>query len=117
MNAVFRQRGDAIDYIPAAGANAGDVVVQSQLVGIVKLDIAPGARGALAVSGVFDMPKNTGEGTRIGVGAKLRWDADLGYVIQFGLYMGDDPDAPPYVGKAIAAAEEEDATVQVRLDQ
>ena len=52
MNAVFRQRGDAVDYIPEADVSAGDVVVQNDLVGIAKLDIKAGERGALALTGV-----------------------------------------------------------------
>ena len=83
MNAVFRQRGDAIDYIPEADVAAGDVVVQNDLVGIAKLDITAGVRGALALTGVYTIPKATGAGTAIDAGVKLHWNAS-GAVVGIG---------------------------------
>jgi succinyl-CoA synthetase alpha subunit len=50
------------------------VVVQEDLVGVAKLDIASGALGALAVTGVFDFPKTAGVGSGIAAGAKVYWD-------------------------------------------
>ena len=58
--AEFVQEGSAIDYTPGSAVTAGDVVVQSDLVGIAKLDIAANALGALAVAGVFDVAKEAG---------------------------------------------------------
>ena len=55
--ATFIHDGRSIDYTPGADVSAGDVVVQNDLVGIAKLDIASGVLGALAVTGVFDLPK------------------------------------------------------------
>jgi len=117
MTAVFKQRGDAVDYIPPADVNAGDVVVQHDLVGIAKLDIKAGERGALAVTGVYSVPRVSGPGTAMEAGMKLYWlqvdkkatlDADDG---------STPPISYPYLGKCILTAEDDDETVLVRLDQ
>lgn len=57
MLAVYVQKGESLDYIPAEDVSAGDVVIRSSLVGIAKLDIKRGTLGALAVTGVFDVAK------------------------------------------------------------
>ncbi|HOQ62315.1 MAG TPA: DUF2190 family protein, partial [Vicinamibacterales bacterium] len=75
MAVKFVQRGDAVDYTPEADVASGDVVVQGDLIGVAKLDIKANALGALAVSGVFDFPKDTGSSSAITAGAKLYWDA------------------------------------------
>jgi len=110
--ATFVHDGKSIDYTPGADVSAGDVVVQNDLVGIAKLDIASGALGALAVTGVFDLPKATGVGEAIAAGAKVYWDAG-------GSIATTDPaaGANKYLGKTIRAAGDDDATVRVRLEQ
>ena len=65
----YVQVGNSIDYTPDAAVSAGDVVIQGDLVGVAKLDIAAGALGALAVWGVFDFPKATSEGRAIAAAA------------------------------------------------
>ncbi len=117
MNAVFRQRGDAIDYIPVSDVNAGDVVVQNDLAGIAKLDIKAGERGALALTGVYTIPKATGAGTAIDAGVKLHWNASGAVVTPDADDGGTPPTAYPYLGKSILAAGDDDETVQVRLHQ
>jgi predicted RecA/RadA family phage recombinase len=117
MNAVFKQRGDAIDHIPAADVNAGDVVVQNDLVGIAKLDIKAGERGALALTGVYAMPKAAGAGTAIAAGVKLHWNAGGALATPDADDGGTPPTAFPYLGKSILEAGDDEATVQVRLDQ
>ena len=107
MNAVFRQRGDAVDYIPEADVSAGDVVVQNDLVGIAKLDIKAGERGALALTGVYAFPKPP-EAT-FAAGVKLHWASEEAIVTPEPEY--------PYLGKTVLAAAEGDETVLVRLDQ
>ena len=110
--AQFIHDGKSIDYTPGADVSAGDVVVQNDLIGIAKLDIASGALGALAVTGVFDLPKATGVGEAIGAGAKVHWDAG-------GSIATTDPaaGANKYLGKTVRAAGDDDATVRVRLEQ
>jgi len=75
MTVQFVQRGDAIDYTPGSAVSAGDVVVQGDLVGVAKLDIAASALGALAICGVFDFPKATTSASAITAGTILYWDA------------------------------------------
>lgn len=96
---------------PATGSDggAGDVIVQGDLVGIAKLDIAG---GALAVTGVFDLPKTTGAGEAIGAGVKVYWD-----VAQAVAKTDDESGANKYLGKTVRAAGDNDATVRVRLEQ
>jgi predicted RecA/RadA family phage recombinase len=53
----FYQNGKSIDYTPAADVAAGSIVVLKGQVGITNLDIAAGVKGALAIEGVFVVPK------------------------------------------------------------
>ena len=127
MTATFIHRGDAIDYTPEAAVSAGDVVVQGDIVGVAKLDIKAGALGALAVSGVFDVPKPTGTNTAISAGAKVYWDAENkiavdadGYATASGTGTASDmgyDETLPYLGKAVQAAGDDDETVRVLLSQ
>ena len=74
--AQFIQDGLNIDHTPAPGndVTAGDVVVQGDLIGIAKIDIPANTLGALATTGVFDVPKTVGVGEAIPAGAKVYWD-------------------------------------------
>ena len=108
--AVFVHEGASIDYTPTADVAAGDVVVQSDLFGVAKLDIKADKLGALAVTGVFDVPKATGAGSAIAAGAKVWWDAAVKQATTVALAQG-------YLGKAVKAAADADATVRVRLSQ
>ncbi len=110
MNAKYVQTGDAVDYTPSADVKAGDVVVQNDLTGVAKLDIKADKLGALAVTGVFDVPKATGAGSAIAAGAKVWWDAAVKQATTVALAQG-------YLGKAVKAAADADATVRVRLSQ
>ncbi len=112
MQATFIHDGNSIDYTPGADVSAGDVVVQNDLVGIAKLDIASGVLGALAVTGVFDVPKTAGVGEAIGAGAKVYWDVADGVA-----KTDDESGANKYLGKTVAAAGDDDTTVPVRLEQ
>ena len=110
--AQFIHDGRAIDYTPGSAVAAGDVVVQGELVGIAKLDIAANALGALTVEGVFDFPKATGGGTAITAGAKVYWD-----VGDTEAKEDDESAANKLIGKVVKAAADADATVRVRLNQ
>jgi predicted RecA/RadA family phage recombinase len=110
--AQFIHDGKSIDYTPGAAVSAGDVVVQGDLIGIAKLDIASGTLGALAVTGVFDVPKTAGVGEAIAAGAKVYWDAGDGVAKE-----DAEAGANKYLGKTIAAAGDDDTTVRVRLEQ
>ncbi len=108
--AQFIHDGKSIDYTPGADVAAGDVVVQNDLLGVAKLDIAANTLGALAVTGVFDVPKATGAGTAIGAGAKVYWNATAKQATTTAT-------GNKYLGKTVKAAVDADATVRVRLEQ
>jgi len=109
--ATFIHDGSAIDYTPGADVAAGAVVVQGELVGVVRTAIAANALGALAVVGVFDLPKASGDGG-IAAGAEVYWD-EAEQVAK----TDDESGANKLIGKTIAAAGDADTTVRVRLSQ
>ena len=88
------------------------MVVQGDLIGVSKLDIVAGALGALAVTGVFDVPKTAGVGEAIAAGLKVYWDVADGVA-----KTDDESGANKYLGKTVLAAGDDDATVRVRLEQ
>lgn len=72
--ATFVKNGvESVDYTPSAAVDAGDVIVQSSLVGIAKADIAASELGALSIAGVFDVPQKA---EIIAAGKPVYWDAD-----------------------------------------
>ena len=110
--ATFIHDGNSIDYTPGSAVSAGDVVVQGELVGVAKLPIAANALGALAVTGVFDLPKATGGGTAIAAGANVYWD-----VADTEAKEDSESGANKLIGKTVVATTDDDATVRVRLNQ
>jgi len=110
--AVFAHEGAAIDYTPGADVSAGDVIVQGDLVGVARLDIKAGVLGALAVTGVFDFAKATGVGTAIAAGVDVFWD-----VADAEAKTDSETGANKLIGKTVAAAGDNDATVRVRMSQ
>ena len=110
--ATFVHDGKSIDYTPGADVAAGAVVVQEDLIGIARTPIAANALGSLAVTGVFDLPKATGESTAIAAGANVYWD-----VADSEAKVDSESGANKLIGKTIAAAGDDDATVRVRLNQ
>jgi len=109
--ATYVQEGSAIDYTPSSDVSAGDVVVQGELVGVARLDIKANALGALAVTGVFDFPKASGDGG-ITAGANCYWDEAEGVA-----KTDSETGANKLIGKAVAAAGDTDTTVRVRMSQ
>jgi predicted RecA/RadA family phage recombinase len=110
--ATYVQSGDSVDYTPSTAVAAGDVVVQGDLVGVATMPIAANALGALAVSGIFDFPKATGEGTAIDAGALVYWDATTSVAT-----TDDNSGGNKLIGKAVLAAVDDDDKVRVRLSQ
>jgi len=119
--ATFMYDGEAIDYTPTADVAAGAVVVQGELVGVAKSPIPANVAkspipanklGALAVAGVFDLPKATGAGTAITAGAEVFWD-EAEQVAKTDSESG----ANKKLGKTVASAGDDDTTVRVRLSQ
>lgn len=110
--ATFVQDGNSLDYTPSADVSGGSVVVQGDLIGVVKRDIAANTLGALAVTGVFDFPKATGTSTAIAAGVKAYWD-----VADQQAKADDESGANKYLGKTVHAAADADPTVRIRLEQ
>jgi len=109
--ATFVHDGKSIDYTPVTGAvDAGDVIVQDEMVGVAKLDIAQYALGALAVSGVFDFPKSTGSSSAIVAGDNCYWDASSEVATA-------TADSHKLIGKAVKHASDDDATVRILMNQ
>ena len=71
MQGTYIKEGREIDYTAGADIDAGDVVVQGQLVGIAKANISNGATGALSVAGIFDVVQAA---EIITAGAAVYWD-------------------------------------------
>ena len=112
MVASFVHDGNSINYTPRADVAAGDVVVQGELVGIAKTAIAANLIGAIAVTGVFDVPKATGASTAITAGANVYWDATNSVAT-----TDDDTGNNKLLGKTVLAAADGDATVRIRMNQ
>lgn len=69
---LFVHDNAAVDYTPAVAVTGGDVIVQQDLVGVARADIAANRMGSLAIEGVFAFPKTTGAWV---VGDNIYWDA------------------------------------------
>lgn len=106
------QRGDTIDHTPSGAVATGAVVVQGELVGVATRPIAANELGALNVAGVFDFPKATGGSTAIAAGANCYWD-----VADEEASTDADSGTNKLIGKCVAAATDDDATVRIRLNQ
>jgi len=70
----YKQLGDTIDYTPGSAVLAGTVLVLgTTVVTIVPVAIAATDKGATAVRGVFNVPKDN---SNVAAGDALYWDAD-----------------------------------------
>lgn len=68
----YQQPGDVIQFTAAADITSGQVVKVGQTLGIALQDIANGAVGSVALSGVFTCPKVSA--AVIKAGESLTWD-------------------------------------------
>lgn len=95
MTDKYVQRGDVINYTPSgADVSAGDVVELGHCLGVALTDIADGDTGAVAIEGVFTLPKVSA--AVFAVGEKLIWDTSAGAF--------DDSAATPATGDLTGAA-------------
>lgn len=110
MIATYVQDDDYIDYTPGADLAAGAVVVQGNLVGVALHPIRANTLGALAVEGIFDVPKASGASTAIAAGVSVYWSdgAQQATTTSSGNQL---------MGKTAKAAGDDDTTVRVRLFQ
>jgi predicted RecA/RadA family phage recombinase len=70
----YIQDGDRLTYTNASGATitSGSGVLVGTKLGVASIDIADAAKGALAVEGVFNLPKLSTD--VVAQGAALYWD-------------------------------------------
>ena len=115
--ARYIQDGDEVDYTPTADTPAGTVVAQADLIGVTKKPIEANTLGAIAVEGVYDFPKAAGAGSGIAAGKTVYWDPVNSVATTAANDGGTPPTAYTMIGKVVAAAEDADATVRVRLHQ
>jgi predicted RecA/RadA family phage recombinase len=110
MIATYVQDDDYIDYTPGADVAAGAVVVQGDLIGVALRPIPANTLGALAVEGVFDVPKASGASTAIAAGVNVYWNAGAQQATT-------TSSGNKLLGKTTKAALDADTTVRVRLVQ
>ncbi len=104
----YVQSGSRMDYSPDADVFVDQVVVLGGRIGVAVTDIPAGNLGALAVSGVFQLPAVTGEGFL--PGEELFWDASVGKVTK------DKTGDKPRAGYVFAPKAASVATVDVKID-
>lgn len=106
------QKGMYLDYTAGSDIAAGDVVVIGSLVGVAPRPIANGDTGAVAVEGVYALPKpSSGSGSEtISAGALVYYYAASG-IANAAAATG------VAAGYAVAEAVTGSATVNVKLDR
>ncbi len=94
MTTKLVQRGDVIDHVAGSNIASGAVVELKHALGVALTAIANGATGAVAIEGVFELPKVSA--AVFVVGEKLVWDTSAGAF--------DDSAASPATGDITGAA-------------
>jgi len=110
MNATFIHDGDSLDFRPVIDYPAGAVVVLADgTIGITRRAIPANNLGALAMRGVFEVPRQAGG--IIPMGKRLAWD-------EANQRATHDLALQGLVPLGIAAAESGDTatTIRVRLN-
>lgn len=77
--ASYWQRGETIDYVNSGTEiiEANTIIVLGSRIGVIGTDILPGGKGSLHVTGVFGMPKASGE---IAAGVDVYYSAESGEI-------------------------------------
>ncbi len=88
------QRGDVLDWVATGAKSSGDAVEVKHMIGVALTDIASGETGAVAIEGVYTMPKVSA--AVFVQGEKLIWDTSAGAF--------DDSAATPATGDITGAA-------------
>jgi len=103
----FIQPGDVVDIVAAGTLAAGAGLVVGTMFGVVMEAAVNGQRVALALTGVFDLPKTAGQTPA--VGAAVYWDAGAGNVTTSS--AGNTK-----IGVALLLPGAGDPTIRVRLN-
>jgi predicted RecA/RadA family phage recombinase len=103
------QNGDYIEFTAGATITSGQLVQVGSLHGVSVTDVANGAKGTLAMEGVFTLPKLTAAaGDACTAGGPVYFSS--------GSVSGSDSSGTrKLVGHSLAAAAQAVTTVQVRL--
>lgn len=107
MKAVYVHNGGSLYYLNETTEliKAGDVVSFGDHIGVAGNDIEPGGTGSIHVTGVFRIPKKSGEA--IEMGSDVFWGSDgITAVSAEGL---------PKAGYAAAKASENESDILVRV--
>lgn len=108
MAKTFLQDGDVLPLTaPTGGVSSGDGVLIANVFGVALTDAAEGASVAIRTTGVWTLPKTSGDA--LAEGALVSWNATTGEVTLPG--PGHYP-----IGVATASAGAGVSSVSVRLD-
>jgi len=108
----YVQAGDVIDYTPGSAVAAGEVVVLGDLVAIAPRAIAANEVGALALEGIWDVPKESGTASGSTAGTVYYWDAGNEVAT-----TDSDSGTNKQIGHSVADADAGDETVRIRLER
>lgn len=109
----YVQPGDVIDYTAGGTAiTSGDVVTVGGLIGVAVTDIPANGTGAVAVTGVYDLPKVAA--AVVTVGEHVIWDASETAFNDAGTALAAGDISKCCV--AVAAAGNGDTTVRVLIN-
>ncbi|MEL6396600.1 MAG: DUF2190 family protein [Planctomycetota bacterium] len=101
-----------IDHTAASALVEGDVVVQTDLVGVVGAAAAIGGLTSLHVSGVGRFPKPTGANTDAAAGTLFYWD-----VADTNAQEDADTGTNKLIGKSVQAVTTTDTHVLIYISQ
>ena len=101
----FVQSGDTVSFTAAADTLSGAPVLIGSLFGVAVADVKNGDPGEMMLSGVFDLPKTTGQAWTIG--QLLYWS---------GTAVTNVASTNKLIGAALSASASGDTTGRVRLN-
>jgi predicted RecA/RadA family phage recombinase len=107
--------GKTLNYTASGAIASGAIVPLEDTVGIAIAAIASGETGAIAMEGIFRLPKNTTSDGVFAVGQKVYFDASTSKCTADADDGGSPAAAFVFVGYATAAAIQAGTTVDVLL--
>lgn len=109
---TFQADPGHIDYTPGSAVAVGDVVVRGSLFCVADRPIAANTQGALAIEGVFTLPKSTS--VSVSQGDVVYWTGSA--ITTAANSGGQSPTAYDRAGFAAAAETQAATTVKVILN-
>jgi predicted RecA/RadA family phage recombinase len=104
----YIQDGMRMNYTPSSAVTSGQAVLVGSKIGVAVADIAANATGALAMDGVFELPKVTTD--VVAQGDALYWDNTAKKLTKTATNN-------TYAGYAVEAAGNGTTTVKVRINR